>query len=84
MPPIKIRFFSQEPTLFVQYKSVKARTAGLEKISGTAIRAVNVVQHRVISDFKRNIRVITDFTPRYNRFFALYPIYFTVGISGPS
>ena len=41
MPPIKIRFFSQEPTLFVQYKSVKARTAGLEKISGTGCPAVD-------------------------------------------
>ena len=39
-------------------------------------------EHRVITDFKRYIRFITDFTPCCNRFFTLYPIKFTVGRSG--
>ena len=47
-------------------------------------RAVNVVLHCIITNFKLYIRVITDFTPSYNIFFALYPIDFTVGRSGPS
>ena len=47
--------------LQVQYKSVIARTAGLEKISG--ISDSSSFSHRVISDFKCYIRVITDFAP---------------------
>ena len=31
-------------------------------------RALNVVLHRVITDFKHYIRVITDFTPRITDF----------------
>ena len=46
--------------------------------------SLNVVINRVITDFKHYIRVITDFTPRYNRFFALYPINYTVKKLGPS
>ena len=38
-------------------------------------------KHRVITNFKCYIHVITDFTP-HCRFFALYPIKFTAGRSG--
>ena len=48
------------------------------------IRAISdsCCKHRVKTDFKCDIRVITDFTPHCNQFFALYPIKFTVGRSG--
>ena len=67
---------------YSRYRLVRG-TWDWKKSALSAICVVNIVLHSVITDFKHYIRVITDFTPRYNRFFALYPINFTVVKLGP-